>query len=57
MKECEVFNKKLCLGCTGLAEKDWCGAEQCEIYQKYHSITGIELCKKIIDGIQEKIEL
>ena len=33
MKECSAFNKKLCLGCTGLAEKDWIGPEQCEIYK------------------------
>ena len=34
MKECIVFKKNLCLGCTGLAEKDWAGAEKCPFYQK-----------------------
>ena len=35
MKECIVFKKNLCLGCTGLAERDWVGADNCEIYKKY----------------------
>lgn len=34
MKECIVFKKNLCLGCTGLAEKDWQGAEKCPFYKK-----------------------
>lgn len=56
MKECEVFKRNLCSGCTGLAEKDWCGPEQCEIYNKYKNKTGLDLCKEIL-GIQERINL
>ena len=33
MISCEMFEKKLCLGCVGLAESDWCGPEKCEIYK------------------------
>lgn len=56
MKECEVFNKGFCSGCTGLAELDWCGPEQCERYRRLNNISGHELCKKIIEGIQIKIK-
>jgi hypothetical protein len=28
MKDCELVKLNLCLGCVGLAEKDWCGKEQ-----------------------------
>lgn len=55
MKECSVFSRGLCTGCTGLAEKDWCGAEQCETYKKYRKINGLELCKSILKGEQMKI--
>lgn len=50
MKDCEVFRKGLCLGCTGLAEQMWCGPEQCEIYKKYKNINGLDLCKQILKG-------
>lgn len=43
------------LGCTGLGEEGWCGPEQCPIYEKYKNLSGIELCKKIIEGIQTKL--
>ena len=39
----------------GLAEEDWCGSEQCETYKKYKNKSGLEICKKIIEGIQTKI--
>lgn len=55
MKQCEMFNQGRCLGCVGLAEKDWTGSEQCEIYKKLSSIRGIELCKKILKGEQQKL--
>ena len=54
MKECNVFNKGLCTGCTGLAEKDWIGADKCPTYQKYN-VSGLDLCKKIIEGVQTKL--
>ncbi len=50
MKECSVFNKKLCLGCAGLGEQDWTGAEQCEIYKKLRNTTGLDICKRILKG-------
>lgn len=53
MKECKIFKNGLCLGCTGLAEQNWIGAEQCEIYKK--NCNGLELCKKILEGEQQKI--
>lgn len=31
---CEVMINGLCLGCTGLFEKDWVGKYQCEQYKK-----------------------
>ena len=31
---CEVMQKGLCLGCVGIAEKDWVGKYQCEFYKK-----------------------
>ena len=55
MKECSVFKRGLCLGCVGLAERDWTGAEQCEIYKKLNNISGLELCKNILKGEQTKI--
>lgn len=48
MNNCEMLEKKLCTGCVGLAEKDWCGPEGCEIYKNLKNIKGIELCKKIL---------
>lgn len=48
MKECKVFKNSLCLGCPGLAEKDWCGPEQCKTYQKKSN--GLDLCKRILKG-------
>lgn len=56
MKDCEVFRKGLCLGCTGLAEQMWCGPEQCEIYKKYKNKSGLDICKEIL-GVQERIKL
>ncbi len=56
MKECEMIKRNLCTGCTGLAEKDWCGPEQCETYKNLKNKSGIELCKAIL-GIQERIDL
>lgn len=50
MKQCSVFNKGLCLGCTGLAEKDWIGPEQCSRYKKLNNTSGLEICKKILKG-------
>lgn len=35
MKDCELVKLNLCLGCVGLAEKDWCGKEQCEKYKRF----------------------
>lgn len=55
MKQCSVFNKGLCLGCTGLAEQGWIGPEQCEIYKKYSKMSGLDMCKKILKGEQQKI--
>ena len=55
MKECKVFKNGMCLGCVGLAEKDWIGPEQCEIFKKYNKVNGLELCKKILKGEQQKI--
>lgn len=55
MKECSIFNKGLCLGCTGLAEKDWAGAESCSIYKKLNNMSGIEICKKILKGEQQEL--
>lgn len=55
LKKCEMFDQGRCLGCVGLAEKDWIGAEQCEIFKKLSSIRGIDLCKKILKGEQQRI--
>ena len=55
MKDCSVFRKGLCAGCVGLAERDWIGPEQCSTYKRLNNISGKELCKKIIEGIQTKI--
>lgn len=50
MKQCSVFNKNMCLGCTGLGEKEWAGPERCSIYKKYNKTNGLDLCKKILKG-------
>ena len=55
MKDCVVFRKGLCPGCAGLAERDWIGPEQCSTYKRLNNISGKELCKKIIEGIQTEI--
>ena len=55
MKECSVFRKKLCLGCVGLAEQDWIGPEQCEIYKKLKNTSGLEIYRRILKGEQQKI--
>lgn len=31
---CEMIEKNLCLGCVGLAEKDWVGKYNCPIYKQ-----------------------
>lgn len=56
MKECEMIKRNLCTGCTGLAEKDWCGPEQCETYKKYKNKSGLDICKEIL-GVQERINI
>lgn len=56
LKDCEIFRKNLCTGCTGLGEEYWCGPEQCEIYKKYKDKSGLEICKEIL-GIQERIKI
>lgn len=56
MKNCEIFEKGLCTGCTGLAELDWCGPKQCKYYERYKDKSGLEICKEIL-GIQEVINL
>lgn len=30
--DCEMFRMNLCLGCVGLAEKDWAGKYCCTTY-------------------------
>lgn len=55
MKDCSVFRKGLCTGCVGLAEKDWIGPEQCSTYKRLNNMSGKELCKKILEGEQQKI--
>jgi hypothetical protein len=55
MKDCTVFKKGLCTGCPGLGEKDWIGPEQCSRYKRLNNISGLELCKKILEGEQQKI--
>ena len=55
MKQCEMVQKNLCLGCTGLAEDDWIGKEQCKEYQRLSKMSDLDVCKKIIEGIQTKI--
>lgn len=34
MNNCEMIELNLCLGCTGLAEKDWQGKYKCKYYQQ-----------------------
>ena len=53
MKDCEMVNKNLCTGCTGLAENDWIGKEQCKEYQRLKKMNGFDMCKKIIGGISQ----
>ena len=55
MKDCAVFIKELCIGCVGLAERDWRGPEQCSIYKKLNNTSRLEICKKILEGEQQKI--
>lgn len=31
---CEMVFNNMCLGCVGLAEKDWAGKYQCKHYQE-----------------------
>ena len=31
---CEMVLNNKCLGCVGLAQKDWVGKYKCELYQK-----------------------
>lgn len=45
----EVIRKNLCLGC-GLAELNP-NADDCEYREK----SGLDMCKKIIEGVQMKI--
>lgn len=45
----EVIKNNLCLGC-GLAENNP-NADNC----KYREQRGLDLCKKIIEGVQQKI--
>ena len=49
-KGCEMVEKNLCAGCTGLAEKDWVGKFKCPIYHELKDRSGLELCKKILRG-------
>lgn len=49
MKCAEVIKKGLCLGC-GLAEQN-INADNCEYREK----SGLDICKKIIEGVQMKI--
>lgn len=30
----------------GLAEKEWCGPEQCEIYKRLNNMSSLNLCKQ-----------
>lgn len=50
MINCEMLEKGLCIGCVGLAEQDWCGPEECEIYKELKNTKGIEICKKFLKG-------
>lgn len=40
---CEMIEKGLCLGCTGLAEKDWVGKYKCS---NYYMLKSMEKQKK-----------
>ena len=55
MKDFVVFRKGLCTGCAGLAERDWIGPAQCNTYKRLNNTSGLELCKKILEGEQQKI--
>lgn len=33
-QRCEMVENKLCLGCVGLAEKDWQGKHTCKYYKE-----------------------
>jgi len=32
--DCEMIRLNLCMGCVGLAEKNWVGKQQCEYYKE-----------------------
>lgn len=53
----ELIKKELCLGCVGLAEKDWVGAKQCNTYKEFNNISGLDLCKRILRGEQIEIQI
>lgn len=55
MKDCELVKLNLCLGCVGLAEKDWCGKEQCEKYKRFKESNKVTICKNILEGEQMKL--
>ena len=51
MKQCSIFNKGLCLRLYSVfGEENWVGAEQCSIYKKLNNTTGIDLCRRILEG-------
>lgn len=54
--KCELIEKNLCTGCTrSLAERDWIGPEQCDVYKRRKNTSNFEIAKKIIEGIQERL--
>ena len=55
-KNVKFLIKDYVVGCTGLAEKDWIGAEQCSHYKKLEGKDGLKVCKEIL-GIQERIKI
>ena len=46
----EAIEKGLCLGCTRVEQKNP-NADNCEYREK----SGLDMCKKIIEGVQMKI--
>ena len=44
---CEMVEKNLCLGCVGLAEKDWAGKYKCPIYKQL--LTEVKNDKRIME--------
>ena len=50
MKCSEAIIKNLCLGCMRLEQEDG-NADNCEYREK----SGLDMCKKIIEGVQMKI--